>query len=204
MSLATLKRKTHTKYNNMSVNKPQFSLQGYYRNDRSLPSTNRIQTSLPRTLARGNQLRGYGGTQNTFPIKIISTLCEQPNAEQPQRQQIKLSTKTTSGMIATKYAWTKLPNPFTWVKRQNNAMNTSSQVYTTNLSKEAIKTIISTPGQRPAIINQCNFTKNPYDFVASPQGIYIEGLGGNCVNTIVNTVYDSPNYISATPILGSI
>jgi hypothetical protein len=60
MSLATLKKKTTTLYHSMSVNKPQFSLNGFYRNDRSLPSTNRIQTSIPRTLARGNQLRGYG------------------------------------------------------------------------------------------------------------------------------------------------
>ena len=103
MSIATLKRKTFTQYNSMSVNRPHFSLNGFYRNDRSLPSSNRTQTSIPRTLARGNQLRGYGGYNGTFPITNITPLCEQPRAEQPQTKTIKISTKNTAGLIATKY-----------------------------------------------------------------------------------------------------
>ena len=121
MSIVTLKKKTKALYHSMSVNQQQFSLNGYYRNDRSLPSTNRIQTSIPKTLARGNQLRGHGGCNGTFEIKNISVLCEQPQVEQPETLKVKLSTKNTKGLIATKYLWTKLPNPYTWVKKQNNS-----------------------------------------------------------------------------------
>jgi hypothetical protein len=218
MSLATLNKKSKVLYHSMSVNRPQFSLNGYYRNDRSLPSTNRTQTSIPRTLARGNQLRGHGGNNGNFKITTITALCEQPQAEQTENKTIKLSTKNTKGLIATKYLWTKLPNPYTWVKRQNNSSNTSCQLFTENLSKQAIKTIISTNNKNPIILNGCNltkkssifsknstnFTKDQNTFTSTSQNEYIAGLGGNCVNNIVNTVYSLPTNLSGVPILGKI
>jgi hypothetical protein len=202
MSIATLKRKTFAKYNSMSVNKPQFSLNGFYRNDRSTPSSNRTQTSIPRTLARGNQLRGFGGYNGTFKITNITPLCEQPNAEQPQTKTVKTSTMNTSGLIATKYLWTKLPNPYTWVKRQNSALNSASSTYTANLTKQASGTIISTTNPKSATLNQCNFTQDPSKFVAIPQNQYILNLGGNCVNGIINNVYVLPTNLSGIPVLG--
>jgi hypothetical protein len=123
--------------------------------------------------------------------------------EQITAKQIKISTKNNNGHIATKYLWTKLPNPYTWVKRQNNSANASSQTYTENLTKEATKTIISTPGKKSATLNQCNFTKDPSLFVATPQSQFISGLGGNCVNNIVNTVYVLPKNLSGVPTLGN-
>jgi hypothetical protein len=199
MSLATLKKKTTTLYHSMSVNKPQFSLNGFYRNDRSLPSTNRIQTSIPRTLARGNQLRGYGGNNGKFQIKIISTLCEQPQVEQTNKLNIKLSTKNIKGLIATKYLWTKLPNPYTWVKKQNDSLKTSSKLYTENLSKQVIKSIISINNLKSATLNECNFTKIPNTL---SQNEFILKLSGNCINNIVNNVYNLPSNIDKSPILG--
>ena len=204
MSIATLKHKTTTLYHSMSVNRPQFSLNGYYRNDRSLPSTNRTQTSIPRTLARGNQPRGYGGINGQFPIKIFTPLCEQPLAEEIPKKQVKQSTQNTKGLIATKYLWSKLPNPYTWVKRQNSSLNSSSQLFTENLSKQATKTIISKNNPKSATLNQCNFTKNPSTFTSISQSTRISGLGGNCVNTVVNTVYQLPTNLSGVPILGKI
>lgn len=203
MSLVTLKNKSNVVYNCMSVNRKQFSLNGFYRNDRSLPSTNRIQTSIPRTLARGNQLRGYGGCCGKFKISIISPLCELPFAEQPETLQIKLSTKNTSGLIATKYLWTKLPNPYTWVKRQNSPLNTSSQLYTDNLSKNTISNIISIDNTNSSTLNQCNFTKSQSSFTSIPQSNFLLKLSGNCVNNVNNSVYNLPTNFSNLPIIGS-
>ena len=186
----------------MSVGLPQFSLNGFYRNDRSLPSSNRTQTSIPRTLARGNQYRGHGGCNGKFKISVITPLCEQPRAEQPSTKTVKISTKNTSGLIATKYLWTKLPNPYTWVKRQDSPLNSASSTYTANLTKQASKTIISTINPKSATLGQCNFTQDPANFVAIQQGLYIKKLGGNCVNGVVNTVYDLPTNLAGIPVLG--
>jgi hypothetical protein len=203
MSIATLKRKTNTKYNNMSVGLPQFSLNGYYRNDRSLPSTNRTQTSIPRTIARGNQYRGYGGLNGAFNISVITPLCEQPNAEQALKiKNVKISTKNTSGLIAKKYLWTKLPNPYTWVKRSGSTLNNACSTYTANLTKQAVKTIVSIPKPQSATLGQCNFIQNPDNFVAMQQGLYVQKLGGDCVNGVVNKVYDLPTNLASIPILG--
>lgn len=199
MSLATLKKKTNTLYHSMSVNRPQFSLNGFYRNDRSLPSTNRIQTSIPRTLARGNQLRGYGGINGKFPIKNISILCEQSQVEQTNKLNIKLSTKNTKGLMATKYLWTKLPNPYTWVKRQNNSLKTSSTLYTENLSKRVIKSITNINNPKSSILNECNFRK---ELITTSQNKYILTLSGNCLNNVINKIYNLPSNIDKSPILG--
>jgi hypothetical protein len=138
-------------------------------------------------------------------------LCEQPLQEQTTKKQVKISTKNNSGHIATKYLWTKLPNPYTWVKRQNNPQNTSSQTYTENLTKEASKTIISTINPNSSLLVGCkdskqmkNYTKDTSTFVATTQGKYIAGLGGNCVNNVVNTVYTLPTNLSGVPILGKL
>jgi hypothetical protein len=203
MSIATLKRKTFTQYHSMSVNRPQFSLNGFYRNDRSLPSSNRTQTSIPRTLARGNQLRGFGGNNGTFRITNITPLCEQPKAEQPETRTVKISTKNTSGLIATKYLWTKLPNPYTWVKRQNSSLNSASSTRTEKLTKQAAGTIKSTTNPKSATLNQCNFTQDPSNFVAISQSEHILNLGGNCTNGIINKVYVLPSNLSGVPILGA-
>ena len=64
MSIAVLKRKTQTKYNNMSVNNDTFSLNGTMRNQGYVG-----QTSLSRTIVRplrnGTALRGHGGNNRT-------------------------------------------------------------------------------------------------------------------------------------------
>lgn len=202
MSLAVLKRKTKTLYHSMSVGRPQFSLNGFYRNDRSSIISNRIQTSIPRTLAKGNALKGYGGCCGTFTIKTISPLCEQPQAEQPETRMVKPSSMSTNGMIATKYRWIKMPNPNTWVKRDNNsALYKSSNSYTERLTREATATIISTDNRRSSTLNQCNYIKN--DYTAYTQGKYIAKLGGECVNTVVNTVFELPTNLCGEPILGN-
>ena len=61
MSIATLKRKTQAKYNNMSVgNTHGFSINGTHRNQGYVGQTS-LSRSLPRTLMKGNAVRGHGG-----------------------------------------------------------------------------------------------------------------------------------------------
>ena len=61
MSIATLKRKTQTKYNNMSVNTGTgFSLNGTRRNQGYIGQTS-LSRSLVRTLRNGTAVRGHGG-----------------------------------------------------------------------------------------------------------------------------------------------
>lgn len=65
MSIATLKRKTQSKYNNSSVGGPHFSLHGTYRNQGYIGQTS-LSRSLPRTLAGGAYNKGHGGCCGTY------------------------------------------------------------------------------------------------------------------------------------------
>lgn len=65
MSIATLKRKTQSKYNNSSVGGPHFSLHGTHRNQGYIGQTS-LSRSLPRTLAGGAYNKGHGGCCGTY------------------------------------------------------------------------------------------------------------------------------------------
>jgi len=65
MSIATLKKKTASLYNNQSVGQKQFSLNGGYRSQ-GWVGQSIISRSLPRTLARGNAIRGHGGLNGSY------------------------------------------------------------------------------------------------------------------------------------------
>ena len=112
MSIATLKRKTNTQYNNMSVNQKQFSLNGGHRSQGWVGQT-MLSRSLPRTLAKGNTLKGWGGCCGQFakrPIiqsAVLST--NDPN-------KIKPSVISGIGLINTKYRWIRRPFPYATVK----------------------------------------------------------------------------------------
>ena len=60
MSLATLKKKTQSKYQNSSVGVKQFSINGTNRNQGYVGQTS-LSRSLPRTLAGGAFNKGHGG-----------------------------------------------------------------------------------------------------------------------------------------------
>jgi hypothetical protein len=124
MSIATLKRKTNAQYNNMSVSQKQFSLNGGYRNQ-GYVGQNLISRSLPKTLMRGDTMRGSGGCCGTYftrtPIQSAVTSTEDPNV-------IKSSVIGTEGMIQEKYRWITRPQPFSTVKPDDTLnMNTQGQ-----------------------------------------------------------------------------
>jgi hypothetical protein len=137
MSIVTLKKKTQSKYNNNSVGFTNFSLYGSYRNQGYVGQTS-LSRSLPRTLARGNTLRGYGGCCGTFHI-TPSVLSAVTSTE--DNRVIKSSVLDNDGMIATKYRWIRRPAPITAVKSDNNNNNTTAQDYINHISTKTVNEI---------------------------------------------------------------
>lgn len=141
MSIVTLKKKTQARYNNNSVGLATFSLNGSYRNQGYIGQTS-LSRSLPRTLARGNTLRGYGGCCGTYlitPSVLSSVTSTEDNSV------IKSSVLDNNGMLATKYRWIRRPAPFSVVKSDNNNNNTTAQDYINNIKTKTVNEI-----------NECN------------------------------------------------
>lgn len=100
MSIATLKRKTAAKYNNSSVNsKEGFSLNGGYRNQGYVGQTS-LSRSLPRTLMKGNTIRGHGGCWGTYRI---SPIIQSGVTSTEDNSVIKKSVINTKGMLADRF-----------------------------------------------------------------------------------------------------
>ena len=104
MSIATLKKKTAAKYNNVSVNVPQFSINGGYRNQGWVGQST-LSRSLIKTPYRGATPRGHGGCCGTYDVSIVKPLepCTNNNSV------VKNSVLSTDGMLDTKYRWTRRP-----------------------------------------------------------------------------------------------
>jgi len=134
MSIVTLKKKTQTQYNNMSVGMKGFSLNGTRRSQGYVGQTS-LSRSLPKTIMKGNVACGHGGHLGKFrkmPI-VQSAVISLNNANV-----VKPSVLGTSGMIDTKYRWIDRPQPYTTVKPDNNQHSNSQSDYITNLTKKTI------------------------------------------------------------------
>lgn len=137
MSLATLKRKTAAKYNNLSVSKPQFSINGTLRSH-GWVGQSVVSRSLPRTTMRSDILRGsdsYLETQETKP-SIVSGIQNYNNSSV-----VKSSTLSSRGMMQTKYRWVKRSYPHVSVK-PTNANNLLSHTERVELIKQKNDTCI--------------------------------------------------------------
>ena len=185
MSIATLKKKSFTQYNNMSVgSKTGFSLNGTHRSQGYVGQTS-LSRSLPRTLMKGHTIKGHGGICGCYPIKpIVQSAVTSLN----DTSVVKPSVINTLGMINTKYRWIRRPAPFSSVKPDvNNNINTQSQ-YIDNLSRSTIKTTescgintkigyttnscsILPKSQRPTV---CNFIDDPTKTQTLTGSQYIE------------------------------
>ena len=100
MSIVTLKKKTNAQYKNLSVgSKNGFSLNGTHRSQGYVGQTS-LSRSLPRTLMKGNAMKGHGGCCGTFKISpIVSsaiTSLNNPNV-------VKSSVLSTKGMVSTHF-----------------------------------------------------------------------------------------------------
>jgi len=137
MSIVALKKKTLAKYNNNSVGLAQFSLNGTHRNQGYIGQTS-LSRSLPRTLARGNTLRGSGGCCGKYN-KGTSVLSSVTSTE--DNSVVKSSVLSYDGMSAIKYRWIRRPAPITVVKSDNNNNNTSAQDYIKKVSTTTVNNI---------------------------------------------------------------
>ena len=113
MSIATLKRKTQTKYNNMSVGTQGFSLNGGFRNQGYVGQTS-LSRSLPRTLQQG-----YGGCCGTYNI---SPIVKSGITTTEDNRVIKASVLSTKGMLKRRLSC----NPCNVVKPDSN-LNANTQ-----------------------------------------------------------------------------
>jgi len=158
MSIATLKRKTQARYNNMSVgSKDGFSLNGTHRNQGYIGQSS-LSRSLPRTLMKGDTPRGHGGccgTYNITPIvqsAVIST--NDPNV-------VKSSVLGTSGMLATKYRWIRRPAPYATVKQDNNRNLNNQGDYLLFTKRRHIRCVNDATGDVKPVAPQSQCT-NPF------------------------------------------
>lgn len=140
MSIATLKRKTQTKYNNMSVSQSQFSLNGGYRNQGYIGQSTQSRFTS-RTLMRGTAIRGHGGCCGRYPtLGIVQSSVL--TTENPRV--IKSSVLDSQGRIAIRHRWIRRPQPFTSVKPDiNRDLNIQSNYinYKKNLAINATATV---------------------------------------------------------------
>jgi hypothetical protein len=191
MSIATLKRKTGVKYNNMSVSKPLFSLNGTHRSQGFVGQTS-LSRSLPRTLSKNGGYKNYGGCCGTFKI---GEMVESSVKSTEDNNVVKGSTINTQGLLhVNKYTCLWRPAPYTTVKMDSNHnLNTQSQ-YIKNVKKKTIniadacKRDISNPCTNCNLVrprytpfkNAGKVTKPESKIVAISQGEYLLKLDKKC------------------------
>jgi hypothetical protein len=112
MSIATLKKKTQAKYNNLSVGQKQFSINGTTRNQGYIGQTS-LSRSLIHTPLKNAVPRGHGGCCGTFLKNNIkaSEICSLED-----NTFVKSSVLSTKGLLATRYRWINRPFPNAVVK----------------------------------------------------------------------------------------
>jgi hypothetical protein len=197
MSIATLKKKTAVKYNNMSVSKPLFSLQGTHRSQGFVGQTT-LSRSLPRTLIKNGGYKNYGGCCGTFKKGGIvqSSIKSTENINV-----VKGSTINTLGLLhVNKYTCLWRPSPYTTVKMDTNRNLNSQSDYIKNVKQntlveaDACRIINTNPCKtsntncqlvRPRYTpfkNADNWAKPDSDFVAISQGEYLLKLDKICVS----------------------
>jgi len=174
MSIVTLKRKTQTQYNNMSVNSQDgFSLNGTRRSQGYVGQTS-LSRSLPRTLMRGGAPRGHGGCCGTFyKFPIITSAVTSLN----DTKVVKPSSINTLGLLQENNQY--LLNHQT-VKPDNNQNTNHQQQYVTNLANKTIQcanSLAATDAARNAATckkcyNYDTFFKRPIQNLTKPLSSY--------------------------------
>ena len=194
----------------MSVNETKgFSINGTHRSQGYVGQTS-LSRSLPRTLMKGITPRGHGGCCGTYKqtpiVQSAVTSTENPNV-------IKSSVMGTSGMLATKYRWTKRPAPYTSVKPDNTLNMNSQGEYVISLGKRAMVVADASNNvskQLGAVSNgnnydsyyrktHCNFTKPASNYIPISQGELLLKINDRCTENNIVSVQRSTQ---GTPFLG--
>jgi len=190
MSIVTLKKKTQTKYNNMSVNSQNgFSLNGTHRSQGYVGQTS-LSRSLPRTLMRDGVARGNGGCCGqflNFPV-ITSAVTSLNNP-----LVVKSSSINTHGLLQENHQ--HLLNNQT-VKPDNNQNNNQQQNYVKNLANKTMLCADSLKATNAEIeadaCKKCynynpfyrkiirNYTKPVSTYAPISQGEYLNKLEDKC------------------------
>lgn len=166
MSIVALKRKTAAKYNNSSVNVPQFSINGGYRNQGWVGQTS-LSRSLIKTPHRGATPRGHGGCCGTYNVSVVCPRepCTNNNAV------IKKSVVSTDGMLDEKFRWLRRPvedsqgnsTGFSVKPDVNHNLNQQGE-YISRVSKKTISDIKNNcpPVSKPSCDIGCDMYKNRF------------------------------------------
>jgi hypothetical protein len=196
MSIVTLKKKTQAQYNNASVGRPNFSLNGTLRNQGYVGQTSLSRTIL-KTPMRGNVACGHGGCCGKFD-KSRMFLSVNPIANTLNNTKvIKPSVINTSGMIETHYMWAKRPQPYSTVKPDSNQNINDQHAYVTNLAKQTVADVnkCDASGNAVSSCKKCSnttlfptkktdsvqYTKPTSNYIPISQGEYLIKVHDFCV-----------------------
>jgi len=117
MSIATLKKKSNQTHGSFHGRGSQgFSLNGGIRTNTYIGKTALGQHN-PRTLMKGNEVRGHGGLNGWYNITPVVSPFLGNSTEDPSV--IKPSVVNTMGMTSMKYRWVRRPYPHSVVKPNN-------------------------------------------------------------------------------------
>lgn len=212
MSLATLKRKTQVKYNNMSVgSKTGFSLNGTHRSQGYVGQT-MLSRSLPKTPMKGNVAKGHGGCCGKYPVHgIIQSAVTSVN----DPKIVKSSVMHTQGMLRTHYRWIWRPQPYSTTKPDSHHTLNSQSAYIINLSTNTVESVDASYSYVDSSCNTCSNlpkeaapkqttnsqivrTRNPgnitkISFTRPENNNPLLGIGGG---NYLNKVYTQDQYIN--------
>lgn len=164
MSIATLKRKTQAKYNNMSVNKNTFSLNGTRRNQGYVGQTS-LSRSIVRSLRNGSAIRGHGGccSNNEQPLVQTGSICMNDNSV------VKMSSLSTKGMLNVRHCNSECNT----VKPDNNNNNNNQMYYINKKKMECINCSNPIVDENPSVscCDECNIDSN--NNITKPDEAYL-------------------------------
>lgn len=149
MSLATLKKKTEHKYNNVSVSQNQFSLNGTRRNQGYIGQTSLSRTII-KTPMKGSTYRGHGGCCGKYEAK---GLCPS-GINNLENNEIKKSVLSSSGMLQNRLRWVRRPEPYSVVKKVDGTSINSASSRTDYKKRLELKTI-----DEINVSGECNIEK---------------------------------------------
>ena len=134
MSIVALKRKTEARYNNLSVNQKQFSINGTTRNQGYIGQTS-LSRSLIHTPSKGAVLKDFNGRYANPNIKASETISLEDNTV------VKPSVLSFKGMMAKRERWISRPYPYAVVKPDAGRNVNDQTDYITRLKKKTLSDI---------------------------------------------------------------
>ena len=184
MSLATLKKKTASKYKNNSANLAQFSINGVHRNQGYVGQTSLGRTML-RTPAKGTESQGHGGCCGDYKTNDVQT--SSINSTE-NNNYVKPSVLSTSGMLAKRNRWVNRPDPYGVTKPSDSNNQSTSGDYIIYKRKNAIKDSLDASCNYHVPGKCCPPTKAEIPNATKPQGEYILELISDCANLDISYI----------------